>query len=52
MKLQYEKAVLTITAFAEEDVITTSAVDRHNAYRSMSELDSQPEGGVPLVPDR
>ena len=32
MKEQYERLTVAITQFDEEDVITTSAVDRNNAY--------------------
>lgn len=39
MKQEYNRTVLTITEFDEEDVITTSAVDRNNAYHSLSDLD-------------
>ncbi len=37
MQDNYEKLILTITRFSDEDVITTS--DRNNAYRELSELD-------------
>ena len=39
MKQEYEKIVLNITVFACEDVITTSSVDRNNAYTELSQLD-------------
>ena len=39
MKQEYNRTVLTITEFDEEDVITTSEVNRNNAYRSFSELE-------------
>lgn len=39
MKQEYNRTVLTITEFDEEDVITTSEVNRNNAYRSFSDLD-------------
>ena len=40
MKQEYKRTVLTITECDEEDVITTSAPDRNNAYRSLNDLDS------------
>ena len=39
MKQEYNRTVLTITEFDEEDVITTSSPDRNNAYHSLSDLD-------------
>nr|WP_316621612.1 hypothetical protein [uncultured Ruminococcus sp.] len=45
MKQKYEKSILTITRFSDEDVITTS--DRNNAYKSLSELNAQEERAVP-----
>lgn len=38
MKEQYERLTVEITQFDEEDVITTSAVDRHNAYFNIDEF--------------
>lgn len=38
MKEQYERIVLTVTYFDCEDVITTSVVDRHNAYSALEDL--------------
>lgn len=49
MKQPYEKSVLTITCFSEEDVITTSTLDRNNAYRELSQLD---DSGDRLAPNR
>lgn len=49
MKQKYEKTILTITFFAEDDVITTSEYDRHNAYRRLSDLN---DSGDRLVPNR
>ena len=40
MKQEYNRTVLTITEFDEEDVITTSSPDRNNAYFDISALDS------------
>ena len=31
MKQEYMRAVFTVTEFDEEDIITTSTVDKHNA---------------------
>lgn len=39
MKEKYEKSILIITRFSDEDVITTSE-DRNNAYNKLSELSS------------
>lgn len=39
MKEIYEKLTLTVTHFDVEDVITTSAVDRNNAYWYIFDLD-------------
>ena len=47
MKQQYEKTVLTITRFSDEDVITTS--DRNNAYRELSQLN---DNGERMAPNR
>lgn len=52
MKQKYEKTVLTVTLFSGDDVITTSEIDRNNAYRSLSELNSRSSGRNPIVPDR
>ena len=38
MKEKYDRAEFTVTQFEEEDVITTSGFDRHNAYNSYSGL--------------
>lgn len=46
MKQKYEKTVLTITRFSEEDIITTS--DRNNAYRRLSELNDE-SGRSPVI---
>lgn len=48
MKQQYEKTVLTITRFAEEDVIITSA-DRNNAYQNLDQLN---DTGERIAPNR
>ena len=42
MKQEYNRTVLTITEFDEEDVITTSDVftDKNNAYNDIRDLDS------------
>ncbi len=41
MKQEYNRTVLTITEFDEEDVITTSDVftDKNNAYNDIRDLD-------------
>lgn len=49
MKQKYEKSILTITRFSDEDVITTSE-DRNNAYRTLEQL-NQKEARNP-VPTR
>lgn len=46
MKQKYEKSILTITRFSDEDVITTST-DRNNAYKTLSQLNNQDERQVP-----
>lgn len=38
MKQMYERIVLTVTKFDCEDVITTSAMDKNNAYQDLSEM--------------
>ena len=38
MKEQYERLTVAITQFDEEDVITTSAVDRNNAYFNIDDF--------------
>ena len=43
MKEKYERLTLTVTQFDEEDVITTSSVDRNNAYVNLPDLDG--DGG-------
>ncbi len=41
MKEQYERLTVEITQFDEEDVITTSAVDRNNAYFNIDKFDTK-----------
>lgn len=41
MKEQYERLTVAITQFDEEDVITTSAVDRNNAYFNIDDFDKK-----------
>ena len=49
MRERYERSVLTITQFSEEDVITTSyVVDRNNAYRGLEDLNKE---GTRMLPD-
>ena len=48
MKQEYEKAILNITPFDEEDVITTSGVDRNNAYNDINDLDES-GGRIPVI---
>ena len=50
MKQKYEKAVLTVTHFSEDDVIRTSDIDKNNAYNTLSELNEQ--GSRMLAPTR
>lgn len=38
MNVMYEKPVLKLTEFDSEDVITTSTIDRNNAYRALEDL--------------
>ena len=52
MKETYEKTVLTVTLFAEDDVIVTSEVDRNNAYRSLTDLSGEGSRDVPVNPNR
>ena len=49
MKDKYEKTILTITRFSDEDVITTST-DRNNAYHDLGALSDQ--GGRIPIQDR
>ena len=49
MKGKYEKSILTITLFSDEDVITTS--DRNNAYRELDDLSDSGER-TPVAPNR
>ncbi len=49
MKQEYKRAEFTLTQFDEEDVITTSEVDRNNAYQSLEAL-NQKGSGVPEPP--
>ena len=49
MKQQYEKSVLQITRFPDDDVITTSyVVDKNNAYRGLEELNKE---GTRMLPN-
>ena len=50
MKQDYERILLTITQFDEEDVITTSMFDRNNAYQDMSELLNKDKGSSRPIP--
>ena len=47
MKEKYNRAEFTVTAFAEQDVITTSRVDRNNAYSKISDFDNNNSRAVP-----
>ena len=47
MKGKYEKSILTVTLFSDEDVITTS--DINNAY---TELDDLNDSGGRMAPNR
>lgn len=49
MKQQYERSVLSVTRFADEDVIVTSEYGRNNAYRGLSELN---DDGSRVAPNR
>ena len=49
MKPEYERILLTITQFDEEDVITTS-IDTNNAYQDISEMLDRDKGGRPVPP--
>lgn len=50
MKQKYEKTLLIITRFTDEDVITTS--DINNAYTDLEELNEQGRSGRRAVPTR
>ena len=50
MKQEYERIRLTITPFDEEDVITTSEIDRNNAYHDMSDLIANDKTGRSVPP--
>lgn len=47
MKEKYDRAEFTVTEFDEEDVITTSRVDRNNAYCKISDFDKNNSKAVP-----
>lgn len=47
MKEKYDRAAFTVTEFDEEDVITTSKVDRNNAYWDISEFNNDNSRAVP-----
>lgn len=47
MKEKYDRAEFTVTEFDEEDVITTSEVDRNNAYWDISDFDNGNSKAVP-----
>ncbi len=47
MKEKYDRAEFTVTEFDEEDVITTSVIDRNNAYWDISALDNNNSRAVP-----
>ena len=47
MKEKYDRAAFTVTEFDEEDVITTSRVDRNNAYWDISAFDKDNSKAVP-----
>ncbi len=47
MKEKYNRAAFTVTEFDEEDVITTSVVDRNNAYWNISDFDNDNPRAVP-----
>lgn len=47
MKEKYNRAAFTVTEFDEEDVITTSVVDRNNAYCNISDFDNDNPRAVP-----
>lgn len=40
MKEKYDRAEFTVTEFDEEDVITTSKIDRNNAYNNINDFDN------------
>lgn len=46
MKQEYKRAEFTLTQFDEEDVITTSVVDRNNAYKSLEALNQKGSGAA------
>ncbi len=47
MKEKYDRAEFTVTEFDEEDVITTSKIDRNNAYWKISDFDNGNSKAVP-----
>ncbi|MBQ7744530.1 MAG: hypothetical protein IJT85_03045 [Ruminococcus sp.] len=47
MKEKYDRAEFTVTEFDEEDVITTSKIDRNNKYWNISEFDNGNSRAVP-----
>lgn len=47
MKEKYDRAEFTVTEFYEEDVITTSEVNRNNAYWDISYFDNNNSRAVP-----
>ena len=47
MKEKYDRAEFTVTEFDEEDVITTSKIDRNNIYWNISEFDNGNSRALP-----
>lgn len=50
MKQAYERLVLTVTRFEEDDVIMTSEIDRNNRYVDLSDLNNKSSRDLPPGP--